>query len=390
MNIPNFADLYNSILNDLKTRLGITFILGKVVLNAFAAVQAAKLKIIYTAIAYRYKNIFIDTADPSDDGGTLERFGLVKLGRQPYSAIAGEYTVEVNGNIGVLIPKETTYKSVEGSVSPDKLFILDSDFTFVSQTGTISLRALDLGSDARLEIGDSLQVTAPILNADSYATVKAVNVAPTDAENYEDYRQAVIDAYQLEAQGGAKTDYRLWSKDAAGVRQVYPYAKNNFLGEINLYVEAYAIDSIDGNGTPSTSMLNNVEAVVEFDPDTTKPLNERGRRPISAWKIHFLPITPLSVDVIITDLSDISVLNDIKNSMREFLLGIRPFIAGADNINSISKGKIYISDIFNVVRSVIGGTNSFTDIQMKVDGNFETIYEFLNGDIPYINTVTNV
>lgn len=390
MTIPTYNDLYQSVLTDLKNKLSITYIIGKVVLNAFAAVQAAKLKILYIVAAFIYKNIFIDTADPESLGGSLERFGLIKLGRRPFSAIAGEYKIQVTGQIGAVIKQNTTYKSLDGSLSPDKLFILDIEFTFTATTGEIQIRALDLGTDAKLGVTDTLQVTAPIANVESFATIVSVEVIPTAAESYEEYRKTVIAAYQLEAQGGARTDYRLWSQDAKGVREVYPYTTPNEAGEINLYVEANPLDSIDGRGTPSTAILDDVEDVVEFDPDTTKPLNERGRRPLGIFDIHFLAITPLAVDVEITDLSDLSLINSIKDALELFLFNIRPFIAGADNPNNAQKGTLYLSDVISVIRQVIGGSVTFTNITMEVDNGSYTIYQFLNGDIPYINTVTNI
>ena len=390
MNIPTYQELYQSVLTDLRNRLGINFIIGKVVLNAFAAVYAAKLKIQYVSQAFIYKNIFVDTADPEALGGSLERYGLVKLGRRPFAAVAGEYIIQVTGVNGATIAQNTTFKSLEGSLNPDKLFILDSAFVFTSGTGSITIRALDLGPDAALEIGNDLQVTAPIANVDSFAEVLSVSTTPTAQESYDDYRIAVINSYQLESQGGARTDYRLWAQDAAGVREVYPYVKENYAGEINLYIEANVADSSDGKGTPTQSILDEVEEVVEFDPDTTKPLNERGRRPMSVFDIHFLAISPLVVDVEIIGLTDTSFVTAIESALETFLFTVRPFIAGADNPNNEQQDKLFVSDIFTIVRGIIGSNNTFTSIIMEVAGSPETIYQFLNGDIPYLGTVIAV
>lgn len=80
--IPTTQELYTSIKSDLETELNINIpVFGKIFLRALAAVQAAKLKLYYLAIASVQKNIFPDTADPESIGGTLERFGIVKLGR---------------------------------------------------------------------------------------------------------------------------------------------------------------------------------------------------------------------------------------------------------------------------------------------------------------------
>lgn len=388
MTIPTFKELYDQILTDLKNRLKIRFIIGKVVLNAFAAVQAAALKLVYLSAAKINKNIFVDTAEPEALGGSLERFGRVKLGRDPLPATAGEYQLNVSGEIAATIAQGTTFKSLDNSASPGNIYILDTAFTFTALTGVIQVRALDAGPDAKLLIGDELQVTAPIANVDSFADVAGEITTPTEGESIEEYRDAVIQAYQFEPQGGARTDYRLWSQDAAGVREVYPYAKNGEPGVIQLYVEATAADSTDGNGTPSQAILDEVEEVVEFDPDATKPLNERGRRPLGTFDIEFLAITTLPVDVDIVDLSDTGLLTVIEDSIRTFLLDVRPFIDGADNPNDLNKDKLYSSDITNIVREIAGTSATFTQVVMSVNGTPTDLFQFENSDIPYIRNVT--
>jgi hypothetical protein len=386
MTIPTLSELYNTILNDIKGRLNIPSIIGKTVFAAFAAVQAAKLKILYLLAANIYKNIFVDTADTA----MLERFGLVKLGRLKTPAVAGVYDIDVTGEIAAVIPAGTTYKSLDTSTSPDQLFILDTQFTFVATTGTISVRALTLGPDARLEILDQLQLTAPIANVNSFAEVSAVTTTPIAAETDEDYRKEIIRAYQTESQGGARGDYRTWSQDAAGVQEVYPYVKDGDPGIIDLYVEATVADSTDGKGTPSASLLLDVEDVVELDPDTSKPINERGRRPMSAFEINFTAITPLNVDIVITNLSDTSFLTPIKDAFAAFLADVRPFVDGADSPNDLNKGKLYESDAYTVVRDVIGIDATFDSLVLKVATNPVTVYEFTDGDIPFANSVTSV
>ena len=389
MTIPTYNELYTSILTDLRNKLGISYIVGKLVLIAFAAVQAAKLKLIYLIAAFIYKNIFPDTADSESHGGTLERFGLVKLNRLPLDAIAGEYFITVSGEIGATIQPNTTFKSLDTASSPDKLFICQDLFTFTGLTGLVKIIALEAGTVSRLEIGDQLQVTAPIALVNSYATVDSIEVEAIEAEKIEDYRLKVIQAYRSEPQGGARIDYMLWAGDAAGVRRIYPYVEIGFVGEINIYVEANPLDSSDGFGTPTSTILADVEAVIELDPDITKPMADRGRRPISVFDIHYFPIDLLSVDVIITDLSDTSFLTSIKSAITDYVFNIRPYIAGADDPNNIND-KIYISDIFNIVIAVIGKINTFSAISMEIDGNPLNLYQFINGEIPFCDNVTAI
>jgi len=390
MAVPTFAELYVSIQTDIKNQLNITSLIGKAVINAFSFVQAGKLKLIYLSAEFIKKNVFVDTADPESLGGTLERYGRVRLGRDPNPATAGEYKVSCSGQIGAVITAGTTFKSLDASTSPDKLFILDSAFTFTATTGEIQIRALDLGSQAALVVGDGLQLTAPIANVDSFQEVTEIVTTPTDAESYEDYRQKVIDSYQQEPQGGARTDYRLWASDAAGVRKSYPYVKNGYAAEINLYVEATAADSIDGKGTPSTGILDDVEEVIEYDPDATKPDNERGRRPMGTFQIHVLPINLVPVDVIITNLSDTSFLSAITNSITAFLYDIRPYVAGADNPSLQNQGKLFESDIYEIVKEVLGTAATFSSLEVQVNSTKISLYEFIDGYIPDLTSVTAI
>lgn len=390
MTTPTYSELYTSVQSDLKNQLGITSLVGKTVINAFAMVQAAKLKLTYLTAARIYQNIFVDTAESESLGGSLERFGLVKLGRRPFVATAGEYNASVTGSIGAVISQGTTFKSLDSSTSPDKLFTLDTDFTFVSTTGTIKIRALDLGSEAALVVGDQLQVTSPLANVDSFQEVTSVETSPTDAESYEDYRAKTIESYQVEPQGGAKTDYRIWSADAAGVRKVYPYVKDGYSGEINLYVEATITDSTDGYGSPTTTILDDVAEVIEYDPDISKPDNERGRRPMGTFQIHVLSINPLPVDVVISQLSDSSFLSAISAGIESYLYDVRPYIAGADNPTLLNIGKLYASDIYAIIKETIGAQATFTEVTVKVNSNIVTLYEFIDGYIPYLNTVTSI
>jgi hypothetical protein len=388
--IPTFAELLSSILTDLRNKLGLKFIIGKVWLNAFALTQAAKLKILYTSLSFVYDNIFIDTSSPESLGGSTERLGFFYLGRPPFPATAGEYNVSVTGNIGAVIPENTTYKSLnDKSTSPNKLFILDNEFTFTQETGTILIRALDLGTEARLEINDELQATAPLLNTSDFAIVTSVEERAVNAESIPEYKLKAEAAAREEPQGGAKVDYQLWSTDAAGVRRSYPYVKDGDTGLIDLYVEANPESSVSGFGIPPQSMLDEVEIVVEKDPDTTKPNEDRGRRPATARR-NILPIILNNVDVQIFDLSDPTLLSSLESAIIAFLFTIRPFIDGADDINDSNSDKLYSSAIINVIIGITQAAGaSFGEVKMFVNDDELTVYQFDLGNIPKLRNLTN-
>ncbi|MFN8317159.1 MAG: baseplate J/gp47 family protein [Chitinophagales bacterium] len=387
--IPTIAELYNAIKSDLETEFGATIpVVGKSFLRIFAACQAAKLKLYYLTIGKLQKNIFVDTADPEVLGGTLERFGRVKLGRNPFPAQAAQYKVGVTGSIGAVIKASTTFKSDDDSLSPGYLFILDSQFTLSATDDFIVIRALTPGTISKLNLLDKLTATAPIALVDSSCYVDSEVVPPLAAEDIEAYRQATINAERLEPKGGAATDFRLWSQDAQGVKQVYPYAKSGVFGEINLFVEANLVDSTDGRGTPSSALLTNVKSVIEFDPDTTLPTNERGRQPMGIHQVNYLPIGIKIIDIKVIGLLDYTptIGTLLTSAITDSVNTIRPFIAAADVLDErndiLDKNKM----IGVIVTQKPGAV--FTDVEIKIDGIVNSSYQFDNGSIPYVNSVT--
>lgn len=386
-----YAQIYSDVKSDLEAQMQANIpIIGKAMLRVFAAVQAGKLWLFYLALAGVQKNIFVDLADPQSMGGTLERFGRVKLNRDPFPATAGYYIAEVTGEIGGIIPARQTFKSNDDSTSPGKLFILDTQYTMIATTGTITLRALEAGLDAKLVVGDKLTSTAPIALVNSGAEIDTVLTEPKAAEDIEEYRAATILAYQLEAQGGAPGDYSLWAADAQGQKAVYPYATNGQTGEIDLYVEATVADSIDGNGTPSAQLLLDVQSVVELDPDVTKPIYERGRKPLSAWQINYLPIVTIPIKINITGYVGLTTAIEtlIENAIKDALSTTRPFISGrdvlADKNDTISTNKIIFIIQTAVPQSV------FTSVDLYVNNNLVNSYQFTGGNIPYLDEINYI
>jgi uncharacterized phage protein gp47/JayE len=386
--IPTINQLFISVKSDLETSFGSNIpVFGKIFLVAMALVQAGKLKLFYLALGMVQKNIFVDTADPESMGGTLERFGRIKLKRNPFPAVAGQYTVQVTGLIGATIPASTTFKSNDDSLSPGKLFILDLEHVMVGTTDTIILRALEAGQDSKLQVNDLLTATAPIASVDRSVMVTIETVVPLAAEDLEDYRKKAEDAYTLEPQGGAPADYRLWSYDAQGVEQVYPYKKPAVSNEVVIYIEATVADSTDGKGTPLPSLIADVEAVVNFDPDTSKPLNERGRRPTQVI-VEYLPITVMNIDVRIYNFQGLTpaLETSIFNAMKARIDVIRPFVAAADilaNKDDILSINTIISEILNVKPGAV-----FTSVELDVNSVTENTHTFIAGDIPYLNSIT--
>lgn len=385
--IPTSLEVFEAISNDLRAKLDLTDDQLRKVADAFAAVQTGQVSLLYLFLADILANLFPDTADLAANGGQLERLGNIYLNRQPNPATAGIYTVNVTGENGSVIRSGLTFKSNDDSRSPGILFITDAETVLTGAGDTIQIRSLTAGVDAILDVGNELTITEPVIGVEQIVDIATVVEEPRAAESIADYRQAVIDAIQLEPQGGARTDYILWSRDAQGVRKAYPFVKENDAGTTQVYVEATIDDSTDGNGTPSAQLLLDVEDVILLDPDVTKPIEERGRRPIQT-ELEVLPIVTIPVDVEIVGLNEdtTAIRATIQSNIESYLYTIRPFIAGADlarNKNDI----IYAARLQSVISDVLDTSNFFTGFVLSVNGVDVNSFVFNRENIPYLRNL---
>lgn len=386
--IPSITDLQAALANDFKNKLNLSDNDLKQVLNAFDIVVSAQFKLLYLFLSDIQNNVFPDTADLESNGGTLERIGRIQIGRNPLPATVGIFNLSVTGVAGSILRAELTFKSNEGSKSPGQLYVLDAEYILTGTADIIEVRSLGNGTEFDLNVGDNLTITEPVIGVDATVTVDEVIEQPKAQEDVEVYRQIILDSIQLEPQGGAKTDYRLWSADAQGVRRVYPYVKSGEAGTVQLFIEATLVDSTDGKGTPSGTLITDVSEVVEFDPDTTKPLNERGRRPIQA-NMEFNPINLIPVDVQVIGLNqnNATISAAIESGMTDYLYNIRPFISGAD-LTRDKNDILYKGKLQSVVNDVLDNSNFFTNFVMIVGGVSVDSYTFDLGNIPYLRNVT--
>lgn len=388
--IPSINEIREQIANDFKTKLNLSDANLKYVLDAMDSVLAMQFKLIYNYLADIQNNVFPDTADIEENGGTLERLGRIYLNRNPRPATPGVFKANVSGVVGSVLRASLTYKSNEDALNAGKLFISDEEITLTTSPQEIEIRSLGGGLEFNLNVGDNLTITEPILGVQNTITITEVVEQPRTSEDIEVYRQNILDSIQLEPQGGSKTDYRLWSADAQGVRKVYPYVKNDNAGEVIIYVEATRNDSIDDLGMPDATLLNEVLEVVTFDPDETKPINERGRSPIQAI-VSTEAITLIPVDVTITGLLNTSpsIEASIRSNLEAFLYDIRPYISGADLLRDKSD-ILYQGRLQSVVTDTLDNDNYFNSLQMFVSGVEVLTSEFNLGNIPYLRDLNIV
>lgn len=386
--IPTIQEISANIQNDFKNKFNLSIDYLKRTLNAMAGVFSAQLYLNYLYLRDIQDNIFPDTATTLESGGTLERQGMIYLNRPMFPASIGVFKLKVNGVSGSVLRANLTFKSNEATLNPGQVYVLDSEYTCTGTDDEIEVRSVGAGSIYNLNVDDKLTITEPVIGVDKTVEVLEVLDQPRASETIENYRQAILNAIQLEPQGGSRADYRQWSTDAQGVRLVYPYVADIETGKVSIYVEAVLVDSEDGKGTPTTAILDDVEEVINYDPDITKPIYERGRKPAQSFP-DVLPIALIPVAVTITGLSDnsTSVQDTIRASIKDMLYNIRPFISGADlrrNKNDI----LYYGRMQSVVTESLVNGNFFNELELRVDGNVVTSYEFDLGNIPFLDNLT--
>lgn len=389
--IPKINEIYNDILSDIQTELGISIpSWKKAFLRALAIVLAGNFYLLYLLLGKIQKNIFVDTADSELSGGTLERFGRIKLGRNPFPATQGKYEVELTGIAGGLVKGGTTFIADDSSHSPGKLFIIDQDYVMPASVGSVVLRALESGTGSRLSIGDTLSASSPIINVDGSALVIVETEIPNSAEPLELYREKVIERFRLSPQGSASADYRLWGKDAAGVKQIYPYAASGRLHEVDVYVEANVTDSTDGMGTPTTTTINDVVTCIEANP-----VSGRGRRPLAVFAVNVMPVTICRIRITISGFQGLTVpkQNIIFQGLSEAINKIRPFVAGAD-ILSNQNDVLSETKIVYIIQDTLRGANfNGAEMEMSIGGALYVQVSFKQfglGQIPFLEEVVYV
>lgn len=376
INIPTLSEIKANIIANLESQFMITIpLFGKNFLNILASVWAAKIWLVYKFMGLVQKNILPDTADSESNGGTLERFGRIKLGRNPFPATQAEYTIQLTGTVGTVIPASTTWRSDDDSLNAGFNFILDTAFT-LNGTDIVTVRALTAGLDSRLNVSDTMSVTGPIAGLDRVATVLTESVSASAAETIEEYRALIIQSDRLEAQGGSAADYRLWASEAQGVVQTYPSAASGLVSQVNLYIEANTPTMV-----PTTTIINAVRDSIE-NPTTTRP----ARKPITAV-VNYLPIVPLTIDVTIDDFVGTPANQiSITNAIEEFLADVRPFIAAID-VESSRNDVFDNNKLIFIITSTVPGV-VFSSAKFEVNTTTYTTFQFLNGDIPLLGNVT--
>ncbi len=360
-------------------------LLPKSFLRVLAKTLAGVYVLLYKYAGFIFLQQFVKTASDQDttvNGETvnpLKFWGtLIGIGN-PTAATQAELLIDitVTSQIGVL-PSGTQLLNSNNGVT----YITIGGVALNAATVSARIRAVSdqnggggAGAIGNLQLADEVTFANPLGTVSRIAVVTVIAITGANAEATEVYRQRIVDRFQKRPQGGAYADYELWGEEAAGIINVYPYTGDP--GQVNVYSEATIASSGSPDGIPTSAQLLSVLALINFDENGLA-----SRRNANAF-VNSLPITRTSFDVTISGVSGVSDLGqaqtDIDAALREYFLGVEPFIAGLSTPprnDQITRTRV--SAIVEDVVTAAGGT--FTSAAFFPTGGLGSLGGYVLGE----------
>lgn len=381
-----------SISDNLVAQLETTF--GESMPKSFTRVLSKSLAgvfvVLYKYCGFIFLQMFVSTASMRATTVNGKRIvPLIEWGRligagDPYPASAAEIRVKVTAEIlGANLPSGAqivnprtgvVYLTLEsvilGSLETEIQALAVSDPNGGSGAGTLG----------NVRSGELLSFANPLTGVARTVTVVGTTTTGIEGEKEEDYRARVIARFQQRPQGGAYVDYRLWSADAKGVKQVYVYA-SDFPGQ----VEVYVVSATEAFGIPTQEQLDAVLHAINYDVDGLA-----SRRPVSAL-VNVLPISLKPFSITIHGLSvdnepDVrqeifTTLSRYFDDREPYLVGLAPTQRRRDRITVTA-----VSGVIDDVVSAYGGV--FADVVMTTDNVETPIYTLGKGEKARLHGVT--
>lgn len=329
LNIPTTEEIKDRNVSNIESRINQTSpATDKSFNRVLAAMEALNHTELYKFAVERALQNFALTATGED----LERIGAeFAVTRKP--AEAATVTVQVPGTNGSILP--VTLKYV-GNLNG----LTYSQFNQAIAAGgyaTVDITCDTLGVSGNLNIGDTLSLNTQVAGFENTATVTSVINIGAAEEDTESYRERVLFAERAVTGGGNVTDYKIWAEEVAGIERVYPFAGKPFdmlalsyPGERTVYVEATT--NIDPDGIAPQSLLDEVRAVINNNPDTGESRPPLG---IVDTSLYVESIVRTSFYVSIENLTaspdiEAQLKTDIENALESYFLSIRPYVEGVD------------------------------------------------------------
>jgi hypothetical protein len=392
------SQINDLIISQLEAQFGkIIPILPKSFIRILAKVLSSVFIILYKVAGWLFLQWFVSTASTEEITilgkkitPLIEWGKLVGVG-EPDPATQFECETEVIVNdIGSILYAGTQFLSTINDV----LYITQETYTLDTATKTITVIATTGGEIGNLEVGDTLTLTNTLGIIENEAAITTIITTAVDSEDLDtDYRARVKERFQLQPQGGAYADYRIWASDVPGVLQTYIYS-----GDIPTHVLVYVSGDPDiyVNRIPNAALLLAVAEAIEYDPDT----GEANRRPLGAIidpdgdgsYTNIKSIILVECDVNITSLvvavdDEATVKANIKTSLTDYFLTRETYIEGLSL--PPKKDKITQANLIGIVDDIVKAySGTFASAILTINGVTYSTYNLLEGRLAKLRYLT--
>lgn len=332
--IESFQEKFNN-----KLRL-----LPKSFIVIFSKVLSVIFVLPYKVCGWFYLQLFPDTA-------SFDRVNVMGISLQPL--------VKLGVNIGVGEP--TSGQAWEGLVSATVvtegqaitagtqlksdvtglMYVVSETVTTEGQSVNVPVYCVQSGSGGNLAQGDEIKFVSPLGFIAQDAVVASTTKEGLDEETADHYRARVVNRYSTQPQGGALSDYRIWSYDAPGVLQTYPYNGEDSPGDVEIYVAGNT--DVYPDRVPGRELCVAVGEACTYDPETgiadRKPLTAILDPDYNGTYRNIQPVSIVTVDVYVSDVVGVDVSDfgaAYKSVCDDYLLGREPYIRGLSDENNKS------------------------------------------------------
>lgn len=388
LTIPTIEDIKDLIIQDLTAQLNQTIkLLPKAFIRVLASVLAAIYIQLYKYGGFIFLQIFVSTASFSETtifGNTL--IPLVEWGRlfgigDPTPATQAVLTIEVTVEVPGTLPSGTQFISSLNNI----IYITIAAFAITSPTHQIQVTAATAGIAGNLSASDILQTVNPLAAIARDVTVISLDTTAVDAESEVAYRSRVLGVKQSPPQGGAFSDYRIWSVEVASIIKAYPYSGDP--ANVLVYCEANKTD-FPPDGIPSSAKLLEVAASID----------QADRRPVTAIidpaddgsYTNIRAITRRTFDVDVNSLvvsNPSQIQDDIEEALTNYFFDREPFIDGLTV--PPRKDKITASNVNSIIDDIVTANNgSFSSSSVETGAVPVSEYILAQGETAKLGNLT--
>lgn len=326
-------------------------------LNIIANVQAAASHLQLGYLDWIAKQAVPFTATEENLEGWA---ALKKVYRKDSTKAQGHVTY--NGIAGAIIPANTEITREADDTSYLTLFettyLADGDLQ-------IEVKAIEAGILSNTDVGTSMLLASAIDGVDSKGTVTTPITGGDDVEKDESLFNRMMFAYHQTPQGGADTDYMLWSREVAGVTRVWVNENGFGTGTLAVYImldEQNAAQNGFPQGTDGGATLEyRIPSATGDQLTVANHIYSDGRQPVTA-EVHVVSPIATPQDFTITGLSGAAqetkaaIAVAIENVFKEQSEAVRKIINETTSTVTKTGSLVELSYIQVAIASITGTT----------------------------------